>query len=149
MIVAAFRTWRHLLAGTQSPVQVLTNHANLQYYRHPQKINRRVARYINFLEDFNYQLKHIPGSRNHADALSQRPDYDDRLGDNDYTIALPDEVFVKVISIANLDKRIRQQQRVDHQKIEGWKNKYHLHEGSDGAWYKAGAVVVTGEDGDC
>ena len=38
-IVAAFRVWRHLLSGTTAPVQVYTDHANLQYYCHPQKIN--------------------------------------------------------------------------------------------------------------
>ena len=70
VIVVALRHWRHLLIGTPKPVVILTDHANLQYYRHPQKINWRVARYINFLEDFNYQLKHIPGACNHADALS-------------------------------------------------------------------------------
>jgi hypothetical protein len=83
VIVAAFRVWRHLLSGTTMPMQVYTDYANLQYYRHPQKINQRVARYIGFLEDFNYQLRHIPGTRNRANALSRRPDHDDRSGDND------------------------------------------------------------------
>ena len=49
VIIAAFCHWRHLLVGTMQPVQVLTDHANLQYYRHPQKINQQVARYINFM----------------------------------------------------------------------------------------------------
>jgi hypothetical protein len=70
VIVATFRVWRHLLSGTTMPVQVYTDHANLQYYHHPQKINRQVVRYIGFLEDFNYQLRHIPGTRNQANALS-------------------------------------------------------------------------------
>ena len=77
-IVTALRHWCHLLVGTMEPVIVLTDHANLQYYCHPQKINRRVARYINFLEDFHYQLKHILGMHNHADALSQRSDHECR-----------------------------------------------------------------------
>ena len=42
-IVVVFRNWRHLLAGMSQPVQVLTDHTNLQYYCHPQKINRQVA----------------------------------------------------------------------------------------------------------
>jgi len=77
-IVTALRHWCHLLIGTMEPVIMLTDHANLQYYCHPQKINRRVARYINFLEDFHYQLKHIPGMHNHADALSRRSDHECR-----------------------------------------------------------------------
>jgi hypothetical protein len=59
-VVAALRHWRHLLVGTHDPVVILTDHSNLQYYRHLQKISRRVARYISFLKDFNYQLKHVP-----------------------------------------------------------------------------------------
>jgi len=62
VIVATFRVWRHLLSRMTAPVQVYTDHANLQYYHHPQKINQRVVRYIGFLEDFNYQLRHIPGT---------------------------------------------------------------------------------------
>ncbi len=105
-IVAALHHWRHLLIGIQEPVMIFTNHANLQYYRHPQKINRRVARYINFLEDFNYQLKHIPGKKNRADALSCHPDHDDSTGDNEHVVALPNEVFTNMMSMAALDQAI-------------------------------------------
>jgi hypothetical protein len=63
--------WKHLLAGTLLPVQVFVDHANLTYYRHPQKILRRVARYINNLSEYNFDLKHIAGPANHADALSR------------------------------------------------------------------------------
>jgi hypothetical protein len=93
--------------GTRELVQVLTDHANLQYYRHPQKIIRWVAQYINFLEDFHYQLNHIPGAHNQADALSQRPDHNDGSRDNDQIVALPDELFAKfakVVSMAMLDE---------------------------------------------
>jgi len=38
-IIVALHHWRHLLVGTPDPVVILTDHANLQYYRHPQKIN--------------------------------------------------------------------------------------------------------------
>jgi hypothetical protein len=65
-----------------------------------------VARYINFLEDFNYQLKHIPGIRNHADALSRRPDYDDGTEDNQQVVALPDSVFIRLLSATTLDEKI-------------------------------------------
>ena len=58
--------WRHLLVGTSMPVQVFVDHANLTHYCHPQKINRHVARYINSLSEFNYVLKHLPGTLNRA-----------------------------------------------------------------------------------
>ena len=47
-----------------------------------------MARYINFLEDFNYKLAHIPDACNRADALSRRPDHDDGSNDNDQVVAL-------------------------------------------------------------
>ena len=98
-IIAVLHHWRHVLVGTLKPVVILTNHANLQYYWHPQKINRRVAWYINFLEDFNYQLKHIPGVKNRVDALSRRPDHNDEMGDNKHVDTLPNAVFAWMISI--------------------------------------------------
>jgi hypothetical protein len=39
-IITTLRHWRHLLIGTIEPVIILTDHANLQYYQHPQKINQ-------------------------------------------------------------------------------------------------------------
>jgi hypothetical protein len=37
---------RHLLLSSPFPVTVLTDHKNLEYYRHPRHINRRIARYV-------------------------------------------------------------------------------------------------------
>jgi hypothetical protein len=111
--VAVLRHWRHLLVGTSEPVIVLTGYSNLQYYHHLQKINRRVARYINFffLEDFNYQLKHVPGMCNHTNALSRRLDHDDGSVDNDQVVALADLVFARAVLTAMLDERIISRQK--------------------------------------
>ena len=38
-VILALRFWRHLLQGSPHKVVVFMDHANLQYYRHPQKIN--------------------------------------------------------------------------------------------------------------
>jgi hypothetical protein len=64
-------------------------------------------------------------------------------------VALPDKVFARVISTATLDKMMRLQQRNNQHKIEEWKEKYHLSKGADGAWYRASALVMVGEDEDC
>ena len=69
-VIFGLRNWRHLLSGSPHKVVVWTDHANLQYYRHPQKINRRVARYISTMAEYNLELKHLPGIKNRADALS-------------------------------------------------------------------------------
>ena len=60
----------------------------------PTKINRRVARFISTLADYDLELKHLPGTKNRADPLSQRPDHDNRSEDNQEVTALPDELFV-------------------------------------------------------
>ena len=70
-VVLGLRNWQHLLMGSLHKVVVYTDHANLQYYRHPQKINHRVARYISTLADYNLELKHLPGTKNCADPLSR------------------------------------------------------------------------------
>ena len=85
--------WRHLLSGTKHPVQVFIDHANLLHYRHPQKVNRRVAQYILMLADYNIQIQHRPGTQNRADLLSRRPDYDDRREDNKEVTPLPMMLF--------------------------------------------------------
>src|SRR5260221_6109155 len=122
-VVFGLRHWRHLLAGSPHPVIVWTDHVNLQYYRHPQKINRRVARYIALLSDYNLVLKHLPGIKNRADALSRRPDHANGQNDNEDTTALPDQLFARGIEIRALEEMIRQDQKQNQAKIKLWKEK--------------------------
>jgi len=79
-VILALRNWGHLLQGSPHKIVVLVNHANLQHYRHPQNINRRVARYVATLADLNVELGHLPGGKNRADPLSRRPDYSTTTG---------------------------------------------------------------------
>ena len=109
-VIFGLRNWRHLLVGNPHKVVVYTDHANLQYYWHPQKINRRVARYISTLADYNLELRHLPGVKNRADPLSWRLDHDDGGSDNEQVTALPDELFAQVIETTALDQQIRQDQ---------------------------------------
>ena len=39
----ALAHWRPHLAGTKTPVLVLTDHANLTFWKAPRKVNQRVA----------------------------------------------------------------------------------------------------------
>jgi hypothetical protein len=122
---------------------VYTDHANLQYYRHPQKINRRVARYISTLADYNIELKHLPGTKNHADPLSRRPDHDDGSTDNESVTALPDELFTKVIETTAIDQQIRRNQIIDKEIIKRWRQEGWKLEKKDGAWWKERGLVIT------
>src|SRR5712691_11364616 len=142
-VVFGLRNWRHLLSGSPHPVVVWTDHANLQYYRHPQKINRRVARYIALLSDYNLVLKHLPGTKNRADALSRRPDHADGQDDNADTTALPSQLFVKVIEMTALEEMIHRDQKQNEAKIKVWKEKEKSIECCDGIWKRGSATVVT------
>ena len=92
---------------TKDPVLAYVNHANLAYYRHPQKINRRVAQYISTLADYNLKIVHKPGNTNRTDALSRRLDFDDGMGDNENITALPDQLFINHINTTSLFEEVR------------------------------------------
>jgi hypothetical protein len=105
-IIRALEHWRYLLLGAKFIVDVFTDHKNLQYYRSPQKINCRLARYILTLGDYNIRLLHKPGASNRADALSRRPDHDTGAHDNDRVLALPDNLFLRAIATTDLNDAI-------------------------------------------
>jgi len=107
-----------------------------------------VARYINFLKDFNYQLKHILGVCNHTDALSHRPDYDNGSGDNEQVVALPDNVFIWLLSTVELDKCICQRQKQDLRQLEAWQKQYGLTETDQQVCYCSRVLVVQGNNKD-
>jgi hypothetical protein len=69
-IMHGLQAWAHLLKGTEQPILVFTNHANLHYYRDPRKIGPQVASYLPKQEQYNILLEYKPGATNHADALS-------------------------------------------------------------------------------
>jgi hypothetical protein len=87
--------WDYLLrAPRPAPTIVITDHANLQYYRHPHKIGPRVAGYISTMEEYPIALMYKPGKTNRADALSRQPDFAPDPYNNKPIIALPEELFV-------------------------------------------------------
>ncbi len=74
--------------------EIWTDHNNLQYFRQPQKVNRRQARWITELANCDYMLHHKARSLNKkADALSRRADHDMGKHDNENMTLLPDQVF--------------------------------------------------------
>jgi len=58
------RCWAHLLKGTEIPVLVFTDHANLCYYRDPRKIGPCIAGYLPEREQYNILLEYKPGATN-------------------------------------------------------------------------------------
>src|SRR6266403_47936 len=113
-IIRGLENWRHLLIGSPHPIMVLTDHNNLQYWRHPQRINRHIAHYLLCLADYDVQLKHQPGVTNKADHLSRQPDYNQGTNDNQEVTALPDRLFANILNLATLQEDVRQSQQ-DHE----------------------------------
>ena len=142
-VIRGLKHNRHLLVSSPHKVLVLTNHENLAHYQHPQKINRRVARYLHTLADFDLELRHIPGSTNKADALSRRPDHDDVSQDNEEVVALPDSLFARAVAAGKKDKQILDKQKENRDIWKEWKRLYNCEERED-ALYKGEALAVMG-----
>jgi len=73
-VVKAFREWEAELTGNQSgqPIDVRSDHKNLEYFTSKRKLNDRQIRWGEFLSRFFYRINHLPGSTNDVDALSRR-----------------------------------------------------------------------------
>ena len=104
-IAECLKHWRPDLAGSPHEIIVHTDHANLMYWRQPQKISRRIARQVLELEEYNIKLQHVPGKNNgRADALSRRPDYNQGTSDNQNVTVLPDKLFVQALASQDLEQ---------------------------------------------
>ncbi len=55
-IVMALKNWRPLLAGSPHKIIIYSNHLNLQYWKMPQQISRRVAREVLELSKYDFEI---------------------------------------------------------------------------------------------
>ena len=134
-IAECLKHWRPYLAGSPHKVIFHTDHANLTYWRQPQKISRHIARQVLELEEYNIKLQHIPGKNNRqADALSRRPDYDQGTNDNQDITMLPDKLFICALASQELNQ--------DKEVLKPWVDSHKLKQIS-GTWWKGNQFVVT------
>jgi hypothetical protein len=141
-VIKALGNWQHLLIGTPHKIIVWTDHANLQYYRQPQKVNQHVARGINFMAEFPLELQHIAGKKNRADLLSRRPDHDDGSNNNEGVVVLLESLFVKVIETTGMDQIIAVLQQQQVTVLNKWMDEYNLRQDKAGRYHKGIALVV-------
>ncbi len=110
-IMLALDEWRHYLMGATQDFEIWTDHQNLQYFRKPQKLNRRQARWVTELAEYHFTLHHKPGALNKkADLLSRRADHDTGKEDNDEVIVLKPEHFRALVmpTIKEVHTKIKQ-----------------------------------------
>ena len=138
----AMMHWRHFLVGSPHKIIIHSDHQNLTYWKDPQKLSRRIARERLDLMEFDFEIRHIPGKANsRADALSQRPDYDQGTHDNENIIVLPEDVFVQAVTITS------RQEEQNEETLKPWVDPHKLKCVND-VWYKEGRRVVTGSTED-
>ena len=72
-IVRAFEEWRPELEGAAHPVQIITDHKNLEYFMTTKQLSRRQSRWNEFLSRFNFKISYRPGRHGgKPDALTRR-----------------------------------------------------------------------------
>jgi hypothetical protein len=70
-IVHAFRKWRHYLMGKKFELRI--DHNGLKYLFDQPTLNARQSRWLEFLSEYDFDIKHIKGKENKVvDALSRR-----------------------------------------------------------------------------
>jgi len=121
-LVRALTEWRHYIHGSPHSTIALSDHKNLTYWRSPQKLNCRQARWHLFISEFNLELVHVPGSKMYqSDALSRRPDHiPDGDTDNEDVTMLPDSLFVNLID-TELQQQIADSKILDTNATEALK----------------------------
>ncbi|KAJ3537203.1 hypothetical protein NMY22_g5693 [Coprinellus aureogranulatus] len=89
-IFEAFRVWRHYLEGAGDPIDVVTDHKNLEYFATTKLLTRRQARWSEYLSQFNLVIRFRPGKLGaKPDALTRRWDVYLKQGGNDYASVNP------------------------------------------------------------
>jgi len=88
-IIRVLEEWRHFLEGATHPVEIWTDHKNLEYFMMAKKLNRRQARWSLHLARFDFLLHHCSGcTMGKLDALSRRADHGNGALDNENIVLL-------------------------------------------------------------
>ena len=89
-IFEAFKSWCHYLEGSASPVDVVTDHKNLEYFSTSKVLTCRQARWSEFLSQFNLVICFHPGKLGaKPDALTRQWDVYPKEGDSGYARVNP------------------------------------------------------------
>jgi hypothetical protein len=89
-IFEAFKHWCQYLEGSGTPVDVVTDHKNLEYFTTTKLLTRHQAQWSKFLSQFNMIIRFRPGKLGvKPDALTRRWDVYRKGGNSDFALANP------------------------------------------------------------
>jgi hypothetical protein len=75
-VIRSLEQWCHYLEGAHYEFEIWNDHPNLKWYMKYQDLNRRQARWAQYLSRFNFKWLHKAGATmGKADALSRREDH--------------------------------------------------------------------------
>ena len=94
------------------------------------------------MADYNFQLVHIPGTTNKADALSRRLDYNDDSFDNTNVTVLPPHLFICATTFSSIDDHTSVCQLQQSGLLKCWANTFALKKVDKLFWYGDRLVVV-------
>jgi len=98
-IVRAFEEWCAELQSVENPISVLTDHKNLEYFTTTKLLNRRQARWAQFLSQFNFKIVYRPGKVGaKPDSLTRRSrdlpkEGDKQLTKNFHAVIKPHQIL--------------------------------------------------------
>jgi len=102
-IIRTLEEWRHFLKGATHPVEIWTDHKNLEYFMTAKKLNRCQACWSLHLARFNFLLHHRPGRTiGKLDALLRRADHGNGASNNENIVFLRPE-FLAVHALEGVE----------------------------------------------
>ena len=102
-IIHVLEEWRHFLEGATYPVEIWTDHKNLEYFMTAKKLNHRQACWSLHLARFNFLLHHRPGrTMGKPDTLLRRADHGNGASDNENVVLLRPE-FLAVRALEGVE----------------------------------------------
>jgi len=141
-IIEALREWRAYLVGAKHPVEIVTDHKNLEYFTTTRKLNSRQARWNEFLGDYHFTIRYRPGSLNsRADALSRRADY---RADPERSELSPPMLRPELIigGLEDLRTQIQDRYSSDPSCRKGPQGRRYYEQGEDGLLRFKGRIVI-------
>ena len=112
-IVRCFEQWRPELEGAAFPIEVLSDHRNLQYFTTTKQLSHRQARWSEYLSRFRFEIIYRPGKHGgKPDTLTRRsqdaPAQEEARKARVQTL-LPPEVFRQTdLMLVETDRSIQQ-----------------------------------------